>query len=117
MALGRRRGKRQGELWIAATEVAATPGHVFYEKLNALLAGAEFDEWVEDLCREYYADGGRPSIPPGTYFRMLLIGYFEGIDSQRGIAWRCADSISLKQSLGYTLVAAPRILPIQGDGR
>lgn len=101
MALGKRRGKRQQELWIAADAVARSPRHVFYEKLNRLLAQVEFDAWVEALCRPYYAAEGRRSIPPGVYFRMLLIGYFEGIDSQRGIAWRCADSLSLKEFLGY----------------
>jgi transposase len=106
MALGKRREKRQPDLWIAADAVARTPRHVFYEKLNRLLAKAEFDGWVETLSRSYYADEGRRSIPPGVYFRMLLVGYFEGIDSQRGIAWRCADSLSLKEFLGYGPTAA-----------
>lgn len=101
MSLGKRRGKRQQELWIAADALARTPRHVFYEKLNRLLAKAEFDACVEALCRPYYAEEGRRSIPPGVYLRMLLVGYFEGIDSQRGIAWRCADSLSLKEFLGY----------------
>jgi len=100
MALGKRRGNRQQDLWIAADAVARTPRHVFYERLNRLLAKAEFDGWLEALCRPYYAEAGRHSIPPGVYFRMLFIGYFEGIDAQRGIAWRCADSLSLKQFLG-----------------
>src|SRR5204862_3934962 len=78
------------------------PGHPFYRKLNALLAEAAFDRFVEELCRPYYVEHvGRVSIPPGTYFRMLLVGYFEGLDSQRGIAWRCADSRSLQEFLGY----------------
>ena len=77
------------------------PRHVFYERLNRLLANAEFDTWIEKRCRQYYSEGGRDSIPPGTYFRMIFIGYFEGIDSQRGIAWRCADSLSLKEFLRY----------------
>ena len=101
MALGKRPDSRQQELFIATAELACAPGHAFYERLGKLLAAAEFDGWAEDECRPYYAAGGRPGIPPGTYFRMLLIGYFEGIDSQRGIAWRCADSLSLKQFLGY----------------
>lgn len=101
MALGKRREKRQQDLWIAADQVARTPRHVFYEKLNRLLAKAEFDAWAEQLCGPHYAEEGRRSIPPGVYFRMLLVGYFEGIDSQRGIAWRCADSLSLKEFLGY----------------
>jgi len=75
---------------------------VFYDKLNALFAEHTFDVWAEALCRPHFADRiGRPSIPPGVYFRMLMVGYFEGLDSQRGIAWRCADSRSLAQFLGY----------------
>jgi len=101
MGLGRRQESRQQELWIAADQVACTPRHVFYEKLNRLLARAQFNSWVEELCHPYYAEEGRRSIPPGVYFRMLLVGYFEGIDAQRGIAWRCADSLSLKACLGY----------------
>jgi transposase len=101
MALGKRQPK-QPDLWIAAPELPTAPGHPFYQQLNALLDQAGFDRFVEDLCQPYYADGvGRPSIPPGIYFRMLFIGYFEGIDSQRGIAWRCADSRSLQAFLGY----------------
>jgi transposase len=77
---------------------------VFYVKLNKLLAEAEFDRSVEALCEPYYADGrGRPSLPPGVYFRMLVVGYFEGISSQRGIAWRCSDSLSLREFLGVPL--------------
>ena len=101
MAMGRRNVEQQGELWIPTTRMPRSPGHVFYAKLNELLAEAGFDRWVEDLCRPYYADKmGRPGIPPGVYFRMLLVGYFEGIGSQRGIAWRCADSLSLRKFLG-----------------
>lgn len=100
MALGRRNAERQAELWVATQELPTSPGHVFYEKLNRLLAEAGFDGWVEDLCRPYYARSGRPGIPPGVYFRMLLVGYFEGIGSQRGIAWRCSDSLSLRKFLG-----------------
>jgi transposase len=100
MALGRRRQERQEELWVATGDLAAAPGHVFYERLNAVLAGAEFDRFVEELCAPFYADRGRPGIPPGVYFRMLFVGYFEGIESQRGIAWRCADSLSLRTFLG-----------------
>ncbi|MFO0789072.1 MAG: transposase [Pirellulales bacterium] len=103
MGLGRRRESRQQELWIAADQLGRTPRHVFYEKLNRVLAQAKFDAWVEARCRPYYAEEGRRSIPPGVYFRMLLVGYFEGIDSQRGIAWRCADSRSLQSFLGYGL--------------
>jgi transposase len=100
MALGRRNEERQGEFWIATQQLPRSAGHVFYEKLNELLAEGAFDEWVETLCEPYYAKCGRPGIPPGVYFRMLLIGYFEGIGSQRGIAWRCSDSLSLRKFLG-----------------
>lgn len=100
MAMGRRKSERQTEMWIATGELPQSPGHVFYEKLNGLLAESGFDVWVESLCLPYYAQMGRPGIPPGVYFRMLLVGYFEGLGSQRGIAWRCADSLSLRKFLG-----------------
>lgn len=100
MALGLRKSERQAEMWIAAGDLPRSRGHVFYQKLNELLAENGFDAWVEDLCRPHYADKGRPGIPPGVYFRMLLVGYFEGLGSQRGIAWRCADSLSLRAFLG-----------------
>jgi transposase len=100
MALGRRNEERQGEFWVATQHLPTSPGHVFYDKLNRLLAEAGFDEWVEALCEPYYAKSGRPGIPPGVYFRMLMVGYFEGIGSQRGIAWRCSDSLSLRKFLG-----------------
>ncbi len=104
MALGRRVEERQQEMWIVSAELPKSQGHVFYRKLNQLLAEAGFDRFVEELCRTYYhARIGRPGIPPGTYFRMLLVGYFEGIGSQRGIAWRCADSLSLRAFLGVPL--------------
>jgi transposase len=102
MAIGRRTPK-QDELFIPAAKVAAGPGHPFYTKLNAVLDEAGFDEFVEKLCEPYYKEGGRPGIPPGVYFRMLFIGYFEGLDSQRGIAWRCADSLGLRTFLGFRL--------------
>src|SRR3989337_695675 len=101
MALGRRGKEQQEELWIATQDLPETPRHVFYEALNRLLAEAEFDRCIEKQCQPCYAAVGRPSIPPGVFFRMLLIGYFEGLDSQRGIAWRCADSLSLKAFLGF----------------
>ena len=104
MAMGKRKRQRQPALWIAATDVPAGPGHPFYRKLNELLAERGFDDFVEGLCAKFYHEKlGRPGIPPGVYFRMLLIGYFEGIDSERGIAWRCADSLALRSFLGYTL--------------
>ena len=100
MALGRRKNEQQG-LWIATTELPKSPGHPFYQKLNDVLAEAQFDRWIEKRCEPFYAAKiGRPSIPPGVYFRMILVGYFEGIASQRGIAWRCSDSRSLAEFLG-----------------
>jgi transposase len=106
MAMGKRRRETQQPLFIAADRLPKTAGHPFYDKLNELLAEAHFDEWIEERCEPYYAargTAGRPSIPPGVFFRMLLVGYFEGIDSQRGIAWRCADSLGLRRFLGLTL--------------
>jgi transposase len=109
MAMGKRR-QRQEMLFISADRLPKSLGHPFYEKLNALLAEAGFDCWVEKRCQQYYEQEekrGQPSIPPGVYFRMLLVGYFEGIESQRGIAWRCADSLSLRQFLGVPLNEKP----------
>jgi transposase len=103
MALGRREGSDR-EMWIATNRLARSPGHPFYERLNRVLDEAGFDRFVEERCKRFYAAGqGRPSIPPGVYFRMLMVGYFEGIDSQRGIAWRCADSLALREFLGAGL--------------
>lgn len=102
MALGKRK-PNQDEWFIPTAKLAIGPGHPFYCKLNEVLAAAGFDEFVEKLCAPYYKDGGRPGIPPGVYFRMHLIGYFEGLDSQRGIAWRCADSLALRDFLGIAL--------------
>jgi transposase len=90
-------------MWLAGPELARSPGHRFYEKLNDLLKEADFDRRVERLCEPYFeADDkpGRPSIAPGVYFRMLFVGYFEGIESERGLEWRCADSLSLRTFLG-----------------
>jgi transposase len=88
-------------MWVAASELPRSPGHTFYDKLNRLLAEADFDRRCEELCAPYYADGtGRPSIPPGVYFRMLFVGYFEGLNAQRAIAWKCADSLSVRTFLG-----------------
>ena len=99
MALGRQRD-RQSELLVTWAEMPRSPGHVFYDRLQAELVGAGFDAFVEGRCAPYYAAGrGRPSLPPGRYFRMLLVGYFEGIDSERGLEWRCADSLSLREFL------------------
>ena len=101
MAMGRRKPKQQG-LWVSAEEIAKPASHPFYTKVNEILAEHRFDQKVEQLCRRYYKPVmGRPSIAPGVYFRALLVGYLEGIDSERGIAWRVADSLSLREFLGY----------------
>ena len=105
MAMGKRK-PRQESLFVTPDQLTPSAGHPFYQKLNALLAEADFDRWAERRCVAYYEreeKRGQPSLPPGVYFRMLLIGYFEGLDSQRGIAWRCSDSLSLRQFLGIAL--------------
>jgi transposase len=104
MALGRRKKSSQQELFVTTDSLPTSDGHVFYSKLNQLLADESFDQWIEELCTSFYSlSRGRPGIPPGVYFRMLLVGYFEGIQSQRGIAWRCAGSLSLRKFLGIPL--------------
>jgi transposase len=105
MAMGKRRRKQEA-LFVTTEGLARSPGHPFYRKLNELLAEADFDRWIERRCERYYEQEetrGQRSIPPGVYFRMLLVGYFEGIGSQRGIAWRCGDSLSLREFLGIPL--------------
>ncbi len=102
--MARRDSERQQSMWVAGTKLSHGPRNVFYDQLNKALKEIGFDRLVEDLCAPFYeADGtrGRPSVPPGVYFRMLLVGYFEGIESERGIAWRCDDSRSLQRFLGY----------------
>jgi transposase len=105
MGMGRKKDReKQEDLWVASSEIVTTPGHEFYERLNAVLNAEKFDQRIEVICRKYYkSSSGRPSITPGTYFRMLLLGYFEGLDSERGIAWRAADSLSYRKFLGYDL--------------
>jgi transposase len=105
MAMGKRK-PRQESLFVTTDQLTPSAGHPFYQKLNALLAEAGFDRWIERRCVASYEreeKRGQPSLPPGVYFRMLLVGYFENIDSQRGIAWRCADSFSLRAFLGIPL--------------
>ena len=87
-------------MWVATQKLPRSPGHPFYERMNQVLEKAGFDAFVEALCARFYADGiGRPSLRPGRYFRMLLVGYFEGLNSERAIAWRVADSMSLRAFL------------------
>lgn len=104
MAMGKRKKESQQPLFVSALELPQSVAHPFYAKLNEVLAGWKFDPFVEEKCRRFYADKmGRPSLEPGKYFRLLLLGYFEGIDSERGIAWRCSDSLSLRGFVGYAL--------------
>ena len=109
MAMGNRRQRRRQEaIWIAQHTLARGPSHPFYERLNQLLKGSHLDEFVEGLCQRFYAEKqGRPSLAPGIYFRLLLIGYFEGIDSERGIAWRAQDSLALRWFLEIALDESP----------
>ena len=94
-------------MWVAVSELAQSVSHPFYEKLNRLLAEHEFDDFVETQSRLFYAEKmGRPSLAPGQYFRLLLLGYFEGLDSERGIAWRAADSSGVRSFLGLGLTEA-----------
>lgn len=103
MAMGRRQEEAR-TFWITTDALPSSPGHPFYEQLNQLLDDGGFDTFCETQCARFYAeDRGRPSIPPGVYFRMLMIGYFEKLDSERQIAWRCADSLSLRSFLRIPL--------------
>jgi transposase len=107
MAMGTRESE-QSSLWVATSDLPASPGHPFYTRLNALLDAHSFDPFVEGLCRAFYAPVmGRPSLAPGRYFRLLLVGYFEGIDSERGIAWRATDSLVVRSFLRLPLDDAP----------
>jgi len=104
MGMGKRKRSKQDSLFIPTASLARSSSHDFYERLNQVLSADGFDDFVEDLCEPFYVQGkGRPSIPPGTYFRMLLVGFFEGLDSERGIDWRVSDSMALRPFLGYDL--------------
>jgi len=106
MAMGKRT-REQAPIWIPATELPVSPGHPFYARLNAILDEAGFDRFAEEQCQAFYAPVmGRPGLPPGRYFRLLLLGYFEGLDSERGIAWRAADSLAIRSFVGLGLDAA-----------
>jgi transposase len=107
MAMGKR-PRRQSSMWIAASELPKPAAHPFYRRLNQIFDQADFDRFVEDQCAKFYAPTmGRPGLAPGVYFRLLMIGYFEGLDSERGIAWRAADSLALREFLGLGLELAP----------
>jgi transposase len=104
MSLGKRRtGGAQASIWIEAACLATPVSHPFYERLNRLLDKRGFDAFAEEACGSFYAKVGRPGLAPGVYFRALLVGYFEGIDSERGIAWRTSDSLALRSFLGFDL--------------
>ncbi len=103
MAMGKRR-KQQRAMWVAASELPMSPGHPFYTKLNRVLDAASFDTYVERRCQRFYAPVlGRPGLSPGRYFRLLLVGYFEGLDSERAMAWRAADSLAIRSFLALGL--------------
>src|SRR6202163_2916955 len=104
MAMGTKQARQKQEDLFYASERTETPGHPFYEQLNRVLDEAKFDRFCEEQCRRFYHTKlGRPSMSPGVYFRLLLIGFFEGIGSERGISWRVADSLSLRRFLNYGL--------------
>jgi transposase len=108
MAMGtRKRHAKQASMWVATQDLPRSAGHPFYARLNQLLDQGDFDGYVEGLCARFYANEGRPGLPPGRYFRLLLIGYFEGLDAERAIAWRAADSFALREFLGLVLPDAP----------
>jgi len=108
MAIGKIKRERQETLWIPTSDIPTPPAHPFYKQLNSILNQHGFDAFVEKLCSKFYAPKmGRPGLIPGIYFRLLLIGYFEGLDSERGIAWRTADSLALRSFLGLRLTEAP----------
>jgi transposase len=105
MAMGKRTSE-QAPIWIPTTALPVSPGHPFYVRLNAILDAAGFDRFAEEQCQAFYAPVmGRPGLPPGRYFRLLLLGYFEGLDSERGIAWRAADSLAIRRFVGLGLDA------------
>jgi transposase len=108
MSMGKRKRDRQPTMWLTTTHLPTAASHPFYQRLNEILREHGFDDFVEAECARFYADTmGRPGLPPGIYFRLLLIGYFEGIDAERGIAWRAADSLALRDFLGIGLDEDP----------
>src|SRR5205085_1208317 len=110
-----RQGDRQGDLMVMWSEMPRSPGHVFYDRLQEVLVGAGFDGFVEDTCRAFYAKTmGAPSVPPGRYFRMHMVGYFEGIDSERGIEWRCCAAGPGARVRGFAAARGPETLWLSG---
>jgi transposase len=108
MAIGKRKRARQPSMWVTTADLRTAASHPFYTRLNQLLHEHGFDDFAEPQCATFYAETmGRPGLAPGIYFRLVLIGYFEGIDSERGIAWRAAYSFALRDFLGVGLESAP----------
>ena len=108
MAMGKRKRRaKQPSMWVETNDLPRSAAHPFYTRLNQILDKHEFDGYVEGLCQRFYADDGRPGLLSGRYFRLLLIGYFEGLDAKRAIAWRAADSFALREFLGLVLPEAP----------
>src|SRR5215208_7977482 len=109
MSMGKRKRRaRQTSMWVATQDLPRSAAHPFYRRLNGVLDEAQFDTFVEGACATLYAEVmGRPGLAPGRYFRLLLLGYFEGLDSERAIAWRAADSFALREFLGLVLPDAP----------
>lgn len=102
--MGKKKRKRQEAMWVATRDLPRSPGHPFYQRLNQILEAHGFDAFVERQCSRFYAPGvGRPSLPPGRYFRLMLLGYFEGLGSERGMAWRAADSLAIRSFLGLAV--------------
>jgi transposase len=118
MAMGkRRRHPKQTSMWVATQDLPRSAAHPFYPRLKQILDKHDFDGYVERLCQRFYAEEiGRPGLPPGRYFRSLLIGYFEGLDAERAIAWRAADSFALREFLGLVLPEAHRTIRQMEDG-
>jgi hypothetical protein len=108
MAMGKRKRDRQPRMWVTTTDLPTAASHPFYRRLNELLRQYGFDDFAEAQCATFYVETmGRFGLPPGINFRLLMIGYFEGINSERGIAWRAADSLALRDFLGVGLGEAP----------
>ena len=108
MAMGKRPTARQAlPMWVHSEDLPTSDGHPFFERLNRILEESGFDAFVERLCSSFYAERlGRPSLQPGRYFRLLFIGFFEGVSSERGIAWRVADSLSLRSCVDASAIAS-----------
>ena len=109
MSLGRKKpDNKQESMWVETACLRISGGHPFYERLNEILDSSKFDSLAEEKCKSFYSKTGRPGLAPGVYFRLLMVGYFEGIDSERGIAWRASDSLALRRFLDWNCTRARR---------